>query len=145
MRSVYDKASQFIRDYLGFNGKGAESCAKDTVKYMENSFYNGDIIFEGDGAMKWKSNGAYLPEECADAMAFIDIRKASPTQKAYIRNASVEATANKRDMQTEEFLKEYRKAMKNHVLSDEERYEMKCAFGEGANVVDVVTGQVYQL
>lgn len=31
--------------------------------------------------------------------------------------------------------------MKNHVYSEEELYEMRSAFGEGACVVDIITGK----
>ena len=145
MRNIFEKASQFVRDYMGFNGKGVENCAKDTVKFVQKQFFNNEIIFEGDGAMKWKSNGSYIPEDCAEAMAFIDMRGASEEQWALMRNASIDATAKKRDRQTQEFLESYRVANANRVLSDEERYEMQCAFGKGTSVVDVVTGQVFTL
>jgi len=31
--------------------------------------------------------------------------------------------------------------MENHVYSEEELCEMKCAFCEGAEIVDIITGQ----
>lgn len=40
-------------------------------------------------------------------------------------------------------LAEYAEARKNHVPSAEEMFEMRAAFGEGAEVVDVITGQVF--
>ena len=52
-----------------------------------------------------------------------------------------EATKKKRDAQTERELKAYRESMRNHQYSDEELFEMRAAFGEGATVVDVITGQ----
>lgn len=134
--------STFARDLAGLNGKGAEMIAKETVKYVEKMFYKGYIEVEGDGAMKWKSNGHYLPEDCARAVAFIR-NDGNDTQHRMIANASVEATNEKRKAQDEETLKEYRESRKNHVLSDEERYEMACAFGKGTKVVDVITGQTF--
>lgn len=145
MKGYFEDSSKFVRDYIGFNGKGAKMLAENTVKHMEDAFYNDEIIFEGDGAMKWKSSGNYLPEDCAEAMRYVDISKADETQLAYIRNASIEATARRREKQTEEFLNDYRERNKNRVLSAEERYEMECAFGKGTKVVDVITGQVFAL
>lgn len=49
------------------------------------------------------------------------------------------------DAETRKFLEQYRKAMANHVPSAEERMEMENAFGKGAVVVDVITGQRFQL
>ena len=43
----------------------------------------------------------------------------------------------------EEFLKEY--ASHNHQPSDEELAEMKAAFGQGAKVINILTGQEIQL
>ena len=146
MLGYYDHAPKFVRDYMGFNGKGAQSAAKDTVAFVERSFYNDEIIFEGDGAMKWKSNGAYLPEDCAYALAYIrHDDTTTPTQKRCILNASVEATNEHREAQEREFIKEYIERNKNRVLSAEERYEMEAAFGKGTTVVNVITGQKFEL
>ena len=49
------------------------------------------------------------------------------------------------DAETRKFLEQYRKAMANHVPSPEERMEMENAFGKGAVVVNVLTGQRIQL
>lgn len=134
------------RDLAGLNGKGAQSCAKSTVKFVEDKFYNNEIIVEGDGAMKWKSNGNYLPHECAEAIAYIrHDNTTTPAQRRMIFNASVEATDEKRKAQEEESLKAYIEARKNHVVSEEERYEMECAFGKGTTVVDVLTGEAVKL
>ena len=42
---------------------------------------------------------------------------------------------------TAKFLKAYHKQERNRVPSDEERYEMRAAFGSGATVVNVFTGR----
>ena len=145
MRSIFQDSSRFVQEYIGFHGVVAQEEAKRVVKRMEEAFYNDEIEFEGDGAMKWKVNGNYIPEECAEAMKYVDISKATPKQKRYMLNASIEATKEGRDRQTADFLERYREAMKNHVPSDEEMYEMRSAFEPGTKVVNVLTGQVYQL
>jgi hypothetical protein len=47
-----------------------------------------------------------------------------------------------RKWETQAFLDAYRERMANHVPSDEERFEMRAAFGEGVEVVNVITGKV---
>lgn len=49
---------------------------------------------------------------------------------------------NEKDIQ--KVLAEYREARKNHTPSAEEMFEMRAAFGPGAEVVDIITGQVYR-
>ena len=49
-----------------------------------------------------------------------------------------------RDIDTAAFAAEYRERMKNHVPDAEERYEMRAAFGPGASVVNVFTGQRFE-
>ena len=137
--------TSIARSLAGLNGKSNKINAERIVKSVENHFYNDEIIFEGDGAMKWKSNGAYLPEDCAEAVAFIDLSKANEEQRACVLNASVERTAKKRDKQNEDFLEAYRKRNENRELSDEERFEMECAFGKGTTVVNVITGRTIVL
>lgn len=145
MRSIFQNAPEFVKKYMGFYGIGNRNEAIETVKSVEEAFYNNEIEFESDGAMKWKSNGSYLPEECAQAMKYIDITKASVQQKRYLLNASIEATREGELREIEEFARKYRETMKNHVPSDEEMYEMRSAFEPGTKVVNVLTGQVYQL
>lgn len=45
----------------------------------------------------------------------------------------------------EEILEEYRRRNANRKLDPEEAFEMRAAFGEGATVVDVITGQKFKL
>lgn len=56
-----------------------------------------------------------------------------------------EATQKVRDAEVEKSISEYRERMKNHKPSAEELFEMRAAFGPGAKVVDVFTGQTYCL
>ena len=39
----------------------------------------------------------------------------------------------------------YKEQMKNHVPSEEEIWEMQAAFGKGTKVINVITGQEYNL
>lgn len=88
-----------------------------------------DAIVEEDGAIRWISSGNYIPDDYCEKLEY----------GGY--NFSREATRIKKDGQQSKFAEEYRERMKNYKPSEEELYEMKCAFGEGVEIVDVITGQ----
>lgn len=50
---------------------------------------------------------------------------------------------DKTQQEKDEAIERYIEARKNHVPSSEELFEMRAAFGPGAKVVDVITGQVF--
>lgn len=56
---------------------------------------------------------------------------------------SVEATTAAREQEVEESLAEYRKNARP--VSEEERMEMRAAFGKGTTVVNVLTGEKIEL
>lgn len=86
-----------------------------------------------DGAIKWKCNGRYLMDDFCEMLEY----------GGY--NFSREATQAKREAQSNEFLKEYRNYHQSREYSDEELYEMRAAFGEDAEIVDVITGESIDL
>lgn len=88
-----------------------------------------DAIVEEDGAVRWISNSNYIPDDYCEKLEY----------GGY--NFSREATRIKKDEQQSKFAEEYRERMKNYKPSEEELYEMRCAFGEGAEIVDIITGQ----
>lgn len=88
-----------------------------------------DAIVEEDGAIRWISSGNYIPDDYCEKLEY----------GGY--NFSREATRIKKDGQQSKFAEEYRERMKNYKPSEEELYEMKCAFGEGVEIVDIITGQ----
>lgn len=87
-----------------------------------------NIEVEADGAAKWISSGNYLPADVVEKLTF-----------AGADFFSAEATAVKREAQTAAFLDSYRKNYKGP--SEEEKAEMRAAFGTGTTVVNVITGQ----
>jgi len=91
----------------------------------ENAYF--DMI---DRVYKWKSNDRVPPEDC-----LVD----SLSREELARHAWV------RDMQIQRDVEEYRESRKNHKPSAEELFEMRAAFGPGAEVVDVITGQTYKV
>jgi len=95
--------------------------------WLTNNIEN--IIVESDGAVKWKTSGNYLPEDTCKDLKEIGFK------------FNVEATAIKREKQVHEDLIAYKERMKNYVPTPEEMYEMKAAFGEGATVVNLISGK----
>ena len=91
-----------------------------------------NIEVEDDGAAKWISSGNYLPADVVEKLTF-----------AGADFFSAEATAAKRDAQTAAFLDSYRRNYKGP--SEEEKAEMRAAFGEGTTVVNVITGEKTRL
>ena len=85
-----------------------------------------DIEVEPDGAAKWKTNGSYLPKEVIEKLAYGGFE------------FSPEATRAKREIQTTAFLRDYRA---NHRTTEEEKNEMRAAFGAGQTVVNIITGE----
>lgn len=104
----------------------AEQDVKDAVKNA-----NENAIVEEDGAIKWKSNGAYIPDDFCEKLEYAGYK------------FSREATAVKRAAQVQKELAQYRANYTGP--SDEEVAEMRAAFGEGETVVDVITGKTIKL
>ena len=121
--------TRFAREWNGELGafwqKNAHEEAERLLAQRDN------IEVEEDGAAKWKSNGSYLPVDVVEKLIF-----------AGAHFFSAEATAAKRDAQTAEFLGNYRR---NHRTTAEERTEMEAAFGKGATVVNILTGEKIKL
>ena len=110
-----------LGDWWKKNAEKEVSKALDCVKT--------DAIVEEDGAIRWISSGNYIPDDYCEKLEY----------GGY--NFSREATRIKKDEQQSKFAEEYRERMKNYKPSKEELYEMKCAFGEGVEIVDIITGQ----
>lgn len=121
----------FANEWNGLLGDFWYKNAREEVERLYNQ--KDEMIIEEDGAVHWKSNGNYLPDDCMEKLEYApyDLRS----------KISREATKIKRDIQTKKFLEEYRKEMENHVYTEEELGEMRNAFGAGATVVNVFTGK----
>lgn len=81
------------------------------------------------GEIRWKSNN-----RCVPADVFRDYGMEEPAVQAEIRDAELNT-----------FLKAYVEANQNREYTAEEKFEMRSAFGEGAEVVNVVTGKKVKL
>ena len=104
--------------------KNAEN---EVIEAMKDAAKNAFV--EGDGAILWKSSYNYLPDDYCEKLEY----------GGY--NFSREATKIKRSIQQSKSIEEYREKMKNYKPSEEELYEMRCAFGEGSCVVDIITNK----
>lgn len=108
---------------------------KDARKEVERLYNERDnMIIEEDGAVRWKSNGNYLPDDCMEKLEYAPVDLSSKISR--------EATKIKREIQDKESIEEYRKQMENHEYTAEELGEMRNAFGAGSTVVNVFTGDV---
>ncbi|WP_199032189.1 hypothetical protein [Ralstonia sp. ASV6] len=86
-----------------------------------------------DGVVRWNSNGRVPPQEILDLWAFLG--------KPFDPAKSTEA----RVAETKQFLADYRAQNDGRKPGDEELAEMRANFGPDARVVNVVTGDRYDL
>jgi hypothetical protein len=84
---------------------------------------------DGDGVVRWMSNGAVPPEDILESWASLGLPFDIVQSKA----------ARKRDLAF--ILADYRKAQKGRKPSAEEMFEMRANFEPGTVVVDVITGR----
>lgn len=122
--------TRFQKEISGMLGDYWQASAEQDVKDAVRDA-NEKAIVEDDGAIKWKSNGAYIPDDFCEKLEYAGYQ------------FSREATAKKREEELHKFAQEY---IANYTdPSDEEIAEMRAAFGEGETVVDVITGRKIKL
>lgn len=90
---------------------------------------------DSKGVVRWKSNDNIPFED--KLQQFQDDGYITPHQRI--------VSNQKRTVETTRKLAEYREQMKNHVPDAEEMFEMRAAFGVGETVMNVITGQRYQI
>lgn len=84
-----------------------------------------ETVLGPSGELRWLSNGAVVPLDI-----FAEAGIAPPDAQEAARKIEVDA-----------FLAEYRRQRTGRSRSAEEFAEMRAAFGHGAKVVDVITGE----
>jgi len=107
-----------------------------TFKVTSNEFNisrTSEVNFDGQ-VYRWKTNDRVPP---ADAIRSYGIDK--------LPNFSKQVHDEARDAETQAFLADYRKRMENWQPSEEQRCEMRAAYGAGAEVVNVITGKKYKI
>ena len=100
-------------------------------KYIDNIHMKYDAYQDDDGVWRWKSNNRVPFKDMLECWG--------------LDSETMQKCIEAKEKDTSAFLKSYRKQMENYVPSSEERFEMQAAFGEGAQVVNVITGQKIQL
>jgi len=119
--------TRFMRELQGdFGPFWTENVRKEIAKMQERAD-NDEIRTNANGAAFWNSNGRYLPQDCAEMLSFTTFP------------FSLEETNRAREAQNAAFLEDYRKSYTGP--SEEEKAEMRAAFGTGATVVNVITGE----
>ena len=84
-------------------------------------------IIDEDGAIKWKTNGSYIPDDFCEKLEYAGY------------NFSREATRIAREEQNKKFFEEYKKNQSEP--TEEEIEEMRAVFGRGKTIVDVISGR----
>ena len=125
--------TRFERELSGALGAYWKSSAEKEIRKMEERQMNGEIFFGADGVVRWTSNNRVMPRDCREILS----------HTAYRDLFSEEASRAAEDAETAAFLESYRKNYKGP--SEEEKAEMRAAFGTGSTVVDVITGKRIRL
>ena len=120
--------TRFERELSGELGAYWKRSAEQEIAELDRKVKTGEISFGADGTCRWKSNNRVLPTDCREKLSH------TPYRSLYDEEACKAAD----EAETAAFLENYRR---NHRTTDEERMEMRAAFGEGATVVDVITGE----
>ena len=124
--------SRFRRDLDGEFGaywkREAEKEIAKTAKMVED----GEITIDSAGIAR-NCIGRVVMDDVLEVLTLV-------TDKV-----NAEATHAARDKEVHEELEQYRKEMANYQPSGEELMEMRAAFGAGATVVNVLTGNAIQL
>ena len=120
--------TRFERELSGELGAFWKKNAEAQIREMQDKADNGMIGMDPDGAVYWTTNGNYLPSDCVEVLKHTDL------------SFSPEATQNARNIQTAMALERY-----SHTTTDEERVEMRAAFGEGTTIVNIITGERIRL
>lgn len=120
--------TRFEMELSGMLGDWWKRNAEQEIAKMQERVDNKEIRTNCSGGAFWLSNGNYLQEEQAIILSHTDF------------SFSLEETAKAREAQTAMFLENYRKTYTGP--NEEERREMRAAFGEGTEVVNILTGEI---
>ena len=118
--------TRFERELSGELGAFWKKDAEKELAKVKSDLEAGKITIDENGIAR-NCIGRVLMDDMLEKLLHI-------TDKA-----SAEATRAARQAENEAFLEEYRKNYEGP--TEEERAEMRAAFGEGETVVDIITGQ----
>lgn len=124
--------TRFDRELRGEYGEFWKKKATQYLHKIEEEVFRGEITIDKEGVAR-NCIGRVVVDEVANALDYI-------IQDGSFR---LDKTVEARDAEDTQFIKNY--MAQNRNPSDEELLEMKAAFGEGATVIDVLTGKRIQL
>ncbi|MBP3802518.1 MAG: hypothetical protein J6I76_01285 [Oribacterium sp.] len=125
--------TRFERELSGSLGEFWKKNAKQEIRKMEERQLGGEIFFGADGVVRWTSNNRVMPKDCCEILS----------HTAYRNLFDEDASRAAEEAETAAFLESYRKSYKGP--NEEEKAEMRAAFGEGSTVVDIITGKKIRL
>ena len=124
--------SRFTMELSGALGDYWKRNAQQEIEKMSQRALDGEIFFGADGVCRWKSNNRVLPAECREQLSYSPYRGLFDEQACKVAD----------EAETAEALENY---SKNYRTTEEERMEMRAAFGKGTAVVDVISGERIRL
>lgn len=113
------------------SGALGEYWRKDALKEIEKTrkeFESGEITIDADGVAR-NCIGRALMDDKLEILEHVTDQ------------ADKEATRAAREAENAESIRRYQEFRRTHGYSAEERAEMAAAFGEGEQVVDILTGE----
>ena len=116
--------TRFEKELSGALGAYWKRNAEQEIEKMQKRIENDEIRTNANGGAFWNSNGNYLPADCAEILSHTDFP------------FSLEETNRAREAQIAMQLAAYR-----HETPEEDKAEMQAAFGRGATVVDIISGE----
>ena len=119
--------TRFEQELSGALGAFWKKNAEAEIAKMQKRADNDEIRTNIGGGAFWNSNGNYLPADCAEILSHTDFP------------FSLEETARAREAQTAAFCENYRKNYREP--GEEEKAEMRAAFGADTTVVDIISGK----
>lgn len=122
--------TRFEKELSGALGAYWKKEAQKELERIKADFLTGKITIDESGVAR-NCIGRVLMSDMLEKLAMVTDR------------VSVEATTRAREQEVAESLVEYRKNARP--ATEEERMEMRAAFGEGTTVVNVLTGEETEL
>lgn len=100
-----------------------------TTKSQSGYKRTNEVTVDAAGVARWAASGNVVPEDLIEQVA------------AQVAAVDVEASRAARDEDTRRAVAAYREMRNRHGYSTQERAAIRAAFGPGADVVDVLTGE----
>lgn len=98
-----------------------------------NNKFETDTIVDNKGVVRWKTNNSVPPR---DVLEFWEFQK---------KPFNFDVSCVVLEKETNEFLSKYRESMKDYEPTEEEKVEMRSAFGNEKTVVNIITGKKINL